>query len=288
LKLRKPKLSLMKFKIGILAIASLVALTACNSGAEKTETDAESDMSPDTLMAEPAQSADMMEKDGIKIMAYTASPTFENASLKSISPKNGEKLKPGNIKFDYDVQGYELRAQTTDAGSNGLANSDKGQHIHAILNNEPYMAEYLPGFEKELKQGRYILLSFLSRSYHESVKNPAAMDLIQFTVGDVKDEPADLKAPHIFYSRPKGSYKGADTKKLLLDFYLANCNLSADGYKVRATLNGTEFMLTNWSAYVVEGLPMGDVEVKLELIDSNGQTVQSPFNPSTRTVTLEE
>ncbi len=279
----------MYIKTGIIAIASFLALTSCGGGeGAKTETDMVDEEPMETVNTEEMGSGEMMEKDGIKVMAFTSSPKFENASLKTKSPKMGDMLKAGKVVFDYEVQGYELGVATSDAGTNGLANSDKGQHIHAILNNEPYMAEYKPGFEKDLEPGRYILLSFLSRSYHESVKNPAAMDIIQFMVGDTDAEPADLNAPHLFYSRPKGSYKGADAKKLLLDFYLVNADLSADGYKVRATLNGTEFMLTTWSAYVVEGLPMGDVDVKLELLDANGNSVKSPFNPAERTVTLEE
>lgn len=286
----------MKFKLGMLVFSSVLLIAGCNNAGNKNmngdensdvkmDSTANKDMMDDNMSMD---SSNPMEKDGLKVYAYKDSPKFDGATLKITSPKNGATEKVGNIKFDYDVQGYELGAQTTDAGKNGLANSDKGQHIHAILNNEPYMAYYKPGFEKELKDGRYVLLSFLSRSYHESVKNPAASDIIQFMVGKTDEKPIDLNAPQIFYSRPKGSYKGDDTKKLLLDFYLMNCKLSPDGYKVRATLNGTEFMLTDWSAYIVEGLPMGDVKVKLELLDSNNNLVESPFNPSERTVTLEK
>ncbi len=286
----------MKFKLGMLLFSSMLLIAGCNNGGDKNMNgDENSDMKMDSTankdMMDNNRSMDSstpMEKDGLKVYAYQASPKFPDASLKTRTPMNGATEKVGNVKFDYDVQGYELGAQTTDATTNGLANSDKGQHIHAILNNEPYMAYYQPGFEKDLKAGHYVLLSFLSRSYHESVKNPAASDIIQFMVGETDEKPIDLNAPLIFYSRPKGTYKGADTKKLLLDFYLMNCKLSPDGYKVRATINGTEFMLTDWSAYVVEGLPMGDVKVKLELLDSNNNLVDSPFNPSERTVTLEK
>lgn len=282
----------MKSKLGVLAFVSILALTSCAGGGENKEaTDSEKmvqEETPNDVIQEEMGSSEVMEKDGIKLTAYTASPTFDGAKLTLKSPKNGDNLKAGNVKFDYSVDGYELGAQTSDAATNGLANSDKGQHIHAILNNEPYMAEYLPGFEKDLKKGKYVLLSFLSRSYHESVKNPAAMSIVEFNVGNSDAESIDLNAPHIFYSRPKGSYKGDDTKKLLLDFYLVNCELSKDGYKVRATLNGTEFMITKWAAYVVEGLPKGDLDIKLELLDANGATVNSPYNPSTRTVKLEE
>ena len=38
----------------------------------------------------------------------------------------------------------------------------------------------------------------------------------------------------------------------------------------------------------MEGLPKGEVTIKLELLDSEGNLVESPFNPVERTVTLAE
>jgi hypothetical protein len=94
----------------------------------------------------------------------------------------------------------------------------------------------------------------------------------------------NIKAPHIFYSRPKGDYLGANNiQKILLDFYLVNCTLSPNGFKVRATIDGTEFLLTNWQAYTIEGLKEGKHEIKLELIDKNNVLVKSPYNPVVRT-----
>ena len=108
----------------------------------------------------------------------------------------------------------------------------------------------------------------------------------QFTVGNTDEPTVDLSKPHMFYSRPKGTYEGADTKNILLDFFLINTNLSPDGYKVRATIDGNEFMLTKWVPYIVKGLPMGDNTFKLELLDKDGNLVDSPFNPVERTITL--
>ena len=131
-----------------------------------------------------------------------------------------------------------------------------------------------------------MLLAFLSRSYHESIKHKPAYVLSEFNVGEAKDN-FDEKAPHLFYSRPKGDYVGdKETKRLMLDFYLTNCDLSAKGYKVRATVNGNTFTLDKWAPYVIEGLPLGEAKVKLELLDKNGKLVKSPFNGVERTANL--
>ena len=137
-------------------------------------------------------------------------------------------------------------------------------------------------FTKKLDKKNNIILAFLSRSFHESVKNSNAYVLTQ-----TGNEKIDLTDEFLFYSRPKGTYKGVDTEKLLLDFYLVNTNLSSTGNKVKATIQDTEFIIEEWAPYYIEGLPKGEIKIKLELIDASGNLIDSPFNLSNRTVILE-
>ena len=214
-------------------------------------------------------------KQEIKLTKLIGSPEYSDSELK-LSSVSGE------YDFSFDIMNYNLGEQTKDAIENGLANSAKGQHIHFIINNDPYSAHYDSNFSKELKDDNNVILAFLSRSYHESVKNPNAFILTQ--IGESK---IDLDNEFLFYSRPKGTYKGKDTEKLLLDFYLINTTISPYGNKVKATINDTEFIITEWSPYYLEGLKKGEVKIKLELINSEGKLIDSPFNPSIRTVNLE-
>ena len=124
----------------------------------------------------------------------------------------------------------------------------------------------------------------MSRSYHESVKNENAYFLTQIGEGDS----IDLSKELLFYSRPKGTYTGESTKKVLLDFYLINTKISPNGNKVRATIEETEFLIDEWSSYYIEGLPKGEISIKLELIDNDGELINAPFNPSERIVILED
>ena len=269
------------------SIISLLMLVGCTeSGGDRTQRTPVPKEEPPA--EKPAPEVTEWEKDGLKVYALPDSPKFPDAKLGLNGLEDGSKQASGSVKFDFTVEGYELGAQTSDAGQNGLANSAKGQHIHLILNNGPYSAHYEPGFDKEMEDGHYVMLAFLSRSYHESVKPSGAAVIRQFTVGEGEHEAADLSGQHMFYSRPKGVYKGDDIKKLMLDFYLLNTTISPDGNKVRATINGVEFVFTKWVPYVIEGLSAGEVEIKLELIDKDGAAVPGPFNTVTRTVTLEE
>lgn len=225
----------------------------------------------------------------VSISPAPGSPDFPDAILKMNSPSEGEKLSSGTVKFAYDVTNYELGKQTEDASQKPLANSGKGQHIHLILNNSPYYAIYEPNHEMELEDGHYVALSFLSRSYHESVKTPDAYVVSQFSVGDSDEEDIDLSAPMLFYSRPKGTYSGKDTEKILFDFYLVNTELGSNGNQVQVTVNNdTTFTVDEWKPYLLEGLPTGENTVKIELVDSQGNLVDSPINSEERKFTLEK
>ena len=219
----------------------------------------------------------------IYLKKIEGSPAYENSSL-SIEKitDDGE-----NFTFSFNINNYELGIQTVNEFDYDLANSAKGQHIHFIVNNGPYAAHYSEKFETKIFDDNSIILAFLSRSHHESVKNPDAYILKQLGENNY----TNLENEFLFYSRPKGTYKGSDTEKLLLDFYLVNTNLSPDGNKVRITIaqnqQTNKFLVDQWEPYYIEGLEKGEVSIMLELINNDGELIESLFNPSIRKVFLE-
>ena len=220
----------------------------------------------------------------ITITKVEGSTEYKDAKL---SLKESFWTEEGYL-FSFDLENYELGLQSSKKFEYELANSAKGQHIHLILNNGPYSAKYSKDFihdKWDTKAKNNVFLAFLSRSYHESVKNKNAYFLTQ--IGGEVAEKQDLSKELLFYSRPKGIYKGAETNHVLLDFYLVNTTLAPDGNKVRAIIQDTEFLIDDWAAYYIEGLPKGEVSIKLELINSEGDLVESPFNQSQRTFILE-
>ncbi|WP_304035299.1 hypothetical protein [Mesonia mobilis] len=269
----------------MLASAMVIFATSCKENKKEAENDTEN-----TEMTE--ETSEMEEEvEEITISPLEDSPAYETSSLKLNAPTEDMVADGSQVQFDFEVANYELGVQTEGAKEKMLANSGKGQHIHFILDNDPYSAHYEPSFTKDLEPGNHLLVAFLSRSYHESVKNDNSFVVKKLTVGDAQDDELanlDLTKPHLIYSRPKGTYSGEGTDKVMLDFFLLNTDLSADGNKVRATVNGQEFMIDTWEPKVMEGLPMGENTIKLELLDAEGNLVESPFNPVTRTVTLEK
>ena len=220
----------------------------------------------------------------ITLTKVEGSPKYETSKLflKNVY-KSSDTLIANSYIFNYDIENFELGAQTIKDFDFNLANSHKGQHIHLIVNNGPYSAKYQNSFEQNFDSENNVILAFLSRSYHESVKNVNSYSLIQLGDGERIDTSKEL----LFYSRPKGNYIGADTEKILLDFFLINTNLSVDGNRVKVTIMNKEFIIYEWAPYYIEGLPNGEIYIKLELQDSNGDLINSPFNPSERSFTIE-
>ncbi len=262
-------------KFTFLSALLSILLVACGPGKSSSEESTEKTVEPTSTIT--------LTDD------VPASPAYEDASLNLSSVDITESEEGFNAKFDFDVANYELGVQTEGADTRGISNSGKGQHIHFIANNGPYSAHYAPDFDKPMEAGNYVLVAFLSRSFHESVKNPDAFWVDVVTVGETEEtSDIDFSAQHMFYSRPKGTYSGADTKKVMLDFYLLNTTLSENGNKVRATINGEEFLITEWKPMYINNAPLGELKIKLELIDSLGNLIPGPFNSVERTVTLAE
>ncbi|MGV3540123.1 MAG: hypothetical protein ACO1OQ_09940 [Rufibacter sp.] len=284
-----------KQHLTFVALAALFMASACDGNRSTTST--ESDSTANHGMEHDSASVQHngtmgtpMEKGGLKVYSYSNSVDFPDADLELNKPEKNGKVTGDSVQFEYEVKNYQLSQQTPDAGTHEHANSKEGQHIHNIVDNEPYTAHYKPSFKKAIKPGQHVVLSFLSRSYHESIKHEEAYDLRVINVGNGGNNNLkfDENGQHLFYSRPKGEYTGADTKKVMLDFYLVNTTLAKDGNKVRATINGNEFILDQWLPYLVEGLPMGENTFKLELINSQGQVIPGPFNTVERKITLKQ
>ena len=206
----------------------------------------------------------------------------------------------------------------------GKAEDGTGNHVHVILDNQPYAAHYMwdEGFElRNVTDGEHTLRMFPSRPWHQSYKNEKAFRIAKFTVkngkadetkptvddkgktlADAKTaegaEMAESKAgtvdpakPLLTYSRPKGTYKGDGADKIMIDFWLSNAKLTGDGgeYMVHYSINdGPTKMIMKWEPVWISGWKKGKNTVKLWLVDKAGKPVENGgYNTTTRGITVE-
>jgi hypothetical protein len=253
-------------------------------------------------------------------------------TLRFLEPREGASITGSTVNVRLDLSGELKGYQPHKDPATG-----KGNHIHVILDNQPYEAYYELGQPFELRnvsEGKHTLRVFPSRPWHESYKNDGAFQMVTFTVkggGDAsrptttnggqvmannnssntttnsnanaaappregKDMAAgnasdvDMKKPLLTYSRPKGEYKGEDSDPIMIDFWLTNAKLQADGgdYRVRYSVDGGEAkFIDKWEPIWLTGWTPGPHRVKLELVDkSGGVVVNGDYNSTTREITV--
>ncbi len=202
------------------------------------------------------------------LMAGRSEQDAATPTLKIVEPAANSAVNSSTVKVKLELSG-ELkgyRPHMDDA-------TKTGNHIHVILDNQPYEAYYNLGQEFELRNvadGEHTLRVFPSRPWHESYKNEGAFQMVRFTVksgGGDANKPTttnsgqqmsnansnanaaptpegkemqnstagavDPTKPILTYSRPKGEYKGDDAVAIMIDFWLANGKLSGDGGEYR-------------------------------------------------------
>jgi len=100
--------------------------------------------------------------------------------LKVTEPKAGSTVTSSTVKVSValagDLKGYKPMKDPA---------TQMGNHIHVILDNQPYEAYYEIGKPFELRNvsdGEHTLRVFPSRPWHESYKNEGAFQMVKFTV----------------------------------------------------------------------------------------------------------
>jgi hypothetical protein len=268
--------------LSITAIAAVLLTTSCQQNTTTQET-----TNTDSTAAAANTAPIVMEE----VMNSEEFPDAQLSMGNTTTSMSGDSVK---VTFNFNVKNYDLKGQTSDSVKGICSNSDKGQHIHFILDNSPYAALYEPKHDVTIaKNTEHYLLAFLSRSYHMSLKNKNAAVLYHFKVDENgKLQKLDVpNTPMVFYSRPKGDYLGNDTQNVLLDFYVWNTTLGGSN-KVKANINSggrdTSIMITEWKPYFLKNLAMGKNSITLTMLDNSGNKVTGDNTEVTREFNLAE
>jgi hypothetical protein len=219
-----------------------------------------------------------------KIIHARNSEAPPNVKLAIQEPADGQVVPGPDVTVKFTIESWKLYKE-----------GDHGQHIHFILDNEPYEAHYStePFVFKNVKPGPHVIRAFPSRPWHESVKQDSAFAMVQFFVKEKTGNPLiDPKAPMLVYSRPKGEYSlskppfGQPHPGILVDWFLKNVTLgSRSGYFVRCSIDGKSHTFKEWRPHYIQGLGEGQHVFKLELLKGE-QPVEGNFNTTERTITI--
>ena len=214
------------------------------------------------------------------------------------TPARGATVTDTSVSVRFALSNFAIGDSTPGASRRGLALSERGQHLHLVVDDEPYRAVYdvsSPTKVTGLQPGFHLLRAFPSRQWHESVKREGAYAMSWFYVPEERT-PADStdvgrafdpETPLLTYSRPKGTYAGSDADSIMVDFYLSNVAIGPepDDHRVRLTVDDTlSWDLTRWAPHYLLGLATGPHTVELELIAPDSTVLEGPFAPVERTI----
>ncbi|HEX8250916.1 MAG TPA: hypothetical protein VF599_22270 [Pyrinomonadaceae bacterium] len=177
----------MKFTKLFAFLIAVGIFAACGAPATNTNTNTNGNMRVvDNVNATPATPAaqnlsevprppkiqEMMTQRGEQDQATPA--------LKIASPADGSTVNSSTVKVKLnlsgDLKGYKPMKDMA---------TQMGNHIHVILDNQPYEAYYNLDQEFELRNvanGEHTLRVFPSRPWHESYKTEGAFQMVKFTV----------------------------------------------------------------------------------------------------------
>lgn len=170
----------------ILSVGVLTLLTfaGCASNPDNANTTITREVAPPpiqklTIVPRPQSILDLMKQRGEQ---DEAQPTLHILSPAKDAVVGGPNVAVG-LHLTGDLKGYKPHKDPA---------TGKGNHIHVILDNEPYEAYYeldQPFELRNLMEGKHTLRVFASRPWHESYKNESAFQMVSFTVkggGDAK------------------------------------------------------------------------------------------------------
>ncbi len=253
-----------------------------------------------------AQPVTVESDDSIQVIPVARAPESSVVVLALAIPQQGKVYDSNPVWVQFRIDGYALGMNTPGARADELAQSEMGQTLHVIVDNEPYLAvkdNAIDPFNEEgyyydtsykfklpyrLKEGMHTVRLFPARSFGESLKGENTYQAITFYVGSKSNRSdMDLGKPYLTYNEPTNQLYLTESKPVLLDFYLSNCELSADGYKVRLTIDGkVKRTLSSWQPYYIRGLEAGSHTVRLQLIDRSGKQVPGAFNDVERNIRI--
>ncbi len=249
--------------------------------------------------------AAMIEGDragDVRVVPVENTPEPDAVEMRIAYPREGEVDTDNPIMVQLRLESYALGVYSDFPRAKEIQDTKEGQAVHIIIDGRPFVAvneaiDEMSETEEidydqtinmrlpyKLPEGEHIMRVFPVRSFGESLKGPGVFQAAKFYVG--KKTPAlnvDLSIPYLTYNQPQGEF---DSKKpILLDFCLANTQLSPDGYKVRLTIDGSDKrLLSTWSPYYIYGLKKGSHTLKLELLDPSGSVIKPLFDDLQKTI----
>jgi hypothetical protein len=166
-----------------LALAAFAAAGCTAADNANTNTTATTNVSPPASTPSPAaQNLTAAERpQGVKDQMAARGQQDEAApTLRILEPREGATIQGSTVNVRLNLSGDLKGYKPMKDPSTGM-----GNHIHVILDNQPYEAYYnldQPFELRNVTEGTHTIRVFASRPWHESYKNEGSFQMVTFTV----------------------------------------------------------------------------------------------------------
>jgi hypothetical protein len=104
-----------------------------------------------------------------------------------------------------------------------------------------------------------------------------------FLVGDSRPFPYSAE-PYLAINLPRNEQIVPFGEDLILDFLVLGGDLKLDGLKVKIWINAYQTETNQLAPLRVSNLPIGDYQVKIQLLRTSNKELEGPFSSSTKTI----
>jgi hypothetical protein len=171
------------FALYCLVAVALVASSACtNADNTNANTTATTNVTPPPAGSPSPQNLTVAERPQKIKDQMTARGEQDEAAptLRFVEPRDGATVAGSTVNVKLTLAGELKGYKPAKDPATGM-----GNHIHVILDNQPYEAYYnldQPFELRNVTEGKHTLRVFASRPWHESYKNTGSFQMVTFTV----------------------------------------------------------------------------------------------------------
>ena len=251
-----------KIQISVLIVSLWV--TSCSSGPKETKESPKAEVATANLPEVPVLPVTFTPIDSLSF--------FPDAILNLNTPLSNQVFKPGKVPFEFNVKNFSFK-------TNGATSPRLGM----ILNGEDPEGYSAPIFQRELARGTYRTVAFLMDQRGLSLKNFGNYLDRDFLVGDSRPFPYSAE-PYLAINIPRNEQIIPLGQDLILDFLVLGGDLKLDGLKVKISINTYQTETNQMIPLRVSNLPIGDYQVKVQLLRTTNKELEGPFSTSTKTI----
>lgn len=238
----------------------------------------------------------------VRVVPVDPTPEPNEVETHIVFPQPQEVLDSNPVTLQLRIDGYPIGFYSQFPRAREIRNSREGQSIHILVDDRPYIevneavddigdseeVDYYQIITQKLpfslSPGLHIIRAFPVRSFGEALKGDGCYAVSYFYM-QKKEGSIDLSRPYLTYNQPTGAF--TPDQPVLLDFFISNCQLSQDAYKVRLTIDGSDKrILTQWTPYYIYGLKRGTHTIQLDLLDPNGKILPPLIKETQKTITV--